>query len=334
MNSSLKKYLLSRISLKYYFRKYSQIPSLPSYFHVFMLLPALIKNLPTSLGSFLRFTKINNIPSTKISHKGKLPSISVLLVVAQKDFEKLIYCINQIVKHSLNPVSKIEIVVPHAALATCINVLEQIDLNIPVKVFSEDDVIPADLREIMKTELKHKYGWALQQLLTLSMVIRSDSDGVLAVNADTFILRNQVWLNEELVQLLFRSPEYHEPYYKIIKKLFPKLTLIPFSHVTHHMLFQPELLRDFLVKSGYIDIEKLMIQVLKSMDKSQESPFCIEFEPYAQALHNFYPNRFEIRRFSNSPFSAVEDNIEILDLISELDNQNIYNSVSFHSWNN
>jgi hypothetical protein len=299
-----------------------------------MLLPALIKNLPTSFGSFLRFNKVNNLPSTKISYKGNLPSISVLLVVAQKDFEKLIYCINQIVKHSLNPVSKIEIVVPHAALATCINVLEQIDLNIPIKVFSEDDVIPADLRGIMKTELKHKYGWALQQLLTLSMVIRSDSNGVLAVNADTFILRNQVWLNEELVQLLFRSPEYHKPYYQIIKEIFPKLTLIPFSHVTHHMLFQPELLRDFLVKSGYIDIGKLMIQVLKSMDKSQESAFCIEFEPYAQALHNFYPNRFEIRRFSNSPFSAIEDNIEIIDLVSELDNQNIYNSISFHSWNN
>jgi len=76
-------------------------------------LPALIKNAPTSFSSFLRFVKVNKIPSSIISYKGELPSISVLLVVAQKDFDKLILCIKQIVKHSLNPISRIEIVIVH-----------------------------------------------------------------------------------------------------------------------------------------------------------------------------------------------------------------------------
>ncbi len=334
MKSNLKKAVLSRISLRFYFREYNQIPSSPSYFHMLFLLPALIKNIPTSFGSFLRFVKVNRIPTSIISCKGKLPSISILLVVAQKDFDKLINCINQIVKHSLNPISQIEIVVPDSHTASCVKTLENINLEIPLKVLNEDEIISADLRKNMKQVLKHKYGWAIQQLLTLNMVVRSDCDGVLAVNADTFILRDQVWLNEKLVQVLFRSSEYHAPYYQLIKKIFPNLQLVPFSHVTHHMLFQPKLLRDFLSKSGYLDLEKLMIQVLESMDRTQESPFCIEFEPYAQALHNFYPNRFEIRRFSNSPFSKVEDNLEIMTLVAELDNQNVYNSISFHSWNN
>jgi hypothetical protein len=334
MKNNLKKGVLSRISLRFYFRQYSQIPSSPRYFHMLLLLPALIKNAPTSFSSFLRFVKVNKIPSSIISYKGELPSISILLVVAQKDFDKLIVCINQIVKHSLNPISKIEIVVPYSQVLSCVKILEHINLEIPLKVLNEDEIIPADLREIMKQGLKHKYGWAIQQLLTLYMVVRSDSDGVLTVDADTLILRDQIWLNEKLVQVLFRSSEYHTPYYQLINKIFPDLELVPYSHVTHHMLFQPQLLRNFLEKSGYLNLEELMIRVLEFMDSTQESPFCIEFEPYAQALHNFYPNTFEIRRFSNSPFSKIEDNLEITTLVAELDNQNVYNSISFHSWNN
>lgn len=334
VKNNLKSAVLSRISLRFYFRKYSQIPSSPRYFHILLLLPALIKNIPTSFGSFLRFLKVNRIPSSIISYKGELPSISILLVVAQKDFDKLILCIKQIVKHSLNPISQIEIVVPNSQVASCVKNLEQINLEIPLIVFDEDEIISADLRKNIKQVLKHKYGWAIQQLLILNMVARSDNDGVLAVNADTFILRDQVWLNEKLVQVLFRSSEYHEPYYQLIKKIFPNLHLVPFSHVTHHMLFQPKLLRDFLAMSGYLNLEKLMIQVLSSIDRTQESPFCIEFEPYAQAMHNFYPNRFEIRRFSNTPFSKLKDNIEIAKFVAQLDNKNVYNSVSFHSWNN
>jgi len=269
-----------------------------------------------------------------IPSSGELPSISVLLIVAQKDFEKLKFCINQLVKHSLNPIWKIEIVVPQTDLTSCMKTLEQINSKIPIKLFNEDELISTDLREIMKRELRHKYGWAIQQLLTLNMVIRSNSHGVLAVNADTFILRDQVWLNEKFVQLLFQSTEYHKPYYQIIKKIFPKLNLIPYSHVTHHMLFQPELLRDFFGKNGYIDLENLMIRVLESFDKSQESPFCIEFEPYAQALHNFYSNRFELRRFSNSSFSIKGERLGITEMIEELDNKDLYNSINYHSWNN
>lgn len=334
MKNNLKKVVLSRISLRFYFRKYSQIPYTPCYFHMLILLPALIKNIPTGFSSFLRFTKVNRIPSSIISFKGELPSISILLVVAQKDFDKLINCIKQIVKHSLNPITKIEIVVPYSDVASCMKILEHINLDIPLKVLNEDEIISADLRNKMKQGLKHKYGWAIQQLLTLNIVFRSDSDGVLAVNADTFILRDQVWLNERFVQVLFRASEYHSPYYQLIKKIFPNLELVRYSHVTHHMLFQPQLLRDFLAKSGYLNLEALMIRVLESMDKTQESPFCIEFEPYAQALINFYPNRFEIRRFSNAPFSKIEDNLEIMTLVAELDNKNVYNSISFHSWNN
>jgi len=301
---------------------------------MFLLLPSLIKNIPSSFHNFIRFVRVNRNSSSLISLSEELPAISVLLIVAQKDFEKLKFCISQLVKHSLNPISKIEIVVPQLDLKSCMKTLEQINLKIPIELFNEDEFISEDLRGIMKSQLKHKYGWAIQQLLTLHMVIRSKSYGVLAVNADTFILRDQVWLNKKFVQLLFQSPEFHEPYYKIIKLLFPKLSLVPYSHITHHMLFQPELLRDFLVNQGYADLEKLMIHVLDCFDKSQESPFCIEFEPYAQALHNFYPNRFELRRFSNSPFSIREGNLGVRELIENLDNQNIYNSISFHSWNN
>jgi len=334
MTNNFKNNLLSAISMKFYFRKYSRLTLRPSYFHLPLLIPSLIKNSPTSFRDFVRFLKVNQNSSSIISSNNDLPSISLLLIVAQKDFDKLKLCIDQIVKHSLNPIYKIEIVVPQTDLTSCMKILKQIELKIPIDLFNEDDIININLREKMKLELKHKYGWAIQQLLTLHMVSRSDSYGVLAINADTFILRDQVWLNEKFVQLLFQSPEYHEPYFKIIKKLFPKLNLVSYSHVTHHMLFQPELLRDFFAKNGYNNLEDFMIKVLECFDKSQESPFCIEFEPYAQALHNFYQDRIELRRFSNSNYSITKDSTGITELIEKLDNQNLYNSINFHSWNN
>lgn len=330
----LRAFILCRISLRLYFRKYSQIPLRPSYRHLFLLLPSLIKNFPSSFSSVTRFIRVNRISSSIISVDGDLPAISLLIIVAPKDFEKLETCIAKAVKHSLNPISKIEIVVPNNGLTSCLKIVDQIDSHIPIYILNEDEIISAELREKMILELKHKYGWALQQIITLQMVIDSKSHGVLAVNADTFILRNQVWLNKKFVQLLFQSPEFHKPYYKVIKGLFPGLNLIPYSHVTHHMLFQPDLMRDFLAKNNYTDIECIMYRVLMSFDKFQESPFCLEFEPYGQALHHYYPDRFELRRFSNSSFSANEVKIGARQFIEDLDNENIYNSISFHSWSN
>jgi hypothetical protein len=334
MTINWNKYLLDQISLKFYYRKYSQLPLQPSYFHVPLLLPSLIKNLPSSFRDFARFIKVNRIPSSILSYGGELPAISLLIVVAHKDFENLKLCIAQILKHSLNPISKVEIVVPESDLASCRKILEQIQLQIPISLINEDEVINVQLREKMKSKLKHKYGWALQQLLTLHMVMRSDCCGVLAVDADTFVLRDQVWLNDKFTQVLFQSPEFHVPYYKVINKVFPKLDTISYSHITHHMLFQPELLREFLTKNGYVDSADVMIQVLESFDKLQESPFCIEFEPYAQFLHDSHKDRFELRRFSNSNFSTKENNVSITELIQSLDNHNFYNSINFHSWNN
>jgi len=334
MKITFKMHILNAISLKSYYRKYSQLPLRPSYLHLPLLIPSLIKNLPTSFSNFARFIKVNRNSSSIVAYNGELPAISLLIVVAHKDFKNLKLCIDQVVKHSLNPILKIEIVVPQTDLISCAKILEQIKSQIPITLFNEDEIINMELRERMKSKLKHKYGWAIQQLLTLDMVIRSDYYGVLAVDADTFILRDQVWLNEKFVQVLFQSPEFHEPYYEIINKLFPKLSLVPYSHVTHHMLFQPELFRDLLIKYGYIDSEDVMIRVLEFFDKSQESPFCIEFEPYAQFLHEYHQNRFELRRFSNSNFSTKEDRVSIMELIKDLDNHNLYNSINFHSWNN
>lgn len=334
MRINCKKYLLELFSLKFYYRKYSQLSSRPSYFHAPLLLPSLIKNLPSSFRDFARFRQINRLPSSIISYSGELPAISLLIVVAQKDFKNLELCIDQVLKHSLNPISKIEIVVPESDLASCMQILEQIQFQIPISLFNEDEVINVQLRAEMKSKLQHKYGWALQQLLTLEMVMRSDCCGVLTIDADTFVLRDQVWLNEKFTQVLFQSPEFHPPYYKIINKVFPQIDLISYSHVTHHMLFQPELLRELFTDSDYIDSTEIMIQVLESFDKLQESPFCIEFEPYAQFLHDSHQNRFELRRFSNSNFSTKEDCVIITELIQKFDNHNLYNSINFHSWNN
>ena len=323
---------LKFMSLRNYFKFFSRLDKKPKAFHVLFLIPAIVKNWRTSYADLARFFKVNRLSSTTLSETLNLPPILLLIVAAKKDFQHLNTCITQAIKHSRNSISDVTLIVPNLEIEDCRAAISGLQLDSTICIIGEDDLIPDDLRLIMKKELKHKYGWALQQLLTLNFVLSSNSSGVLALNADTFILRDQVWLNNNGVQILFRSAEYHAPYYSILRKLFPLLGVNGFSHIAHQMLFQPKLLREVLNKHGFSSEFELMISVLSEFDSDEESPFCIEFEPYAQALVSEYPSRCEIRRFSNASFSEKNDQLGCNEILSIFDGKEVYNSISFHSW--
>jgi hypothetical protein len=291
-----------------------------------------MKNWRTSLADLARFFKVNKIVSTVLSETEPLPIISLLIVAAKKDFQYLDICITQAIKHSRNSISEVTLIVPNQEIHDCELAVAELLHNFKINIIGEDDLIPGDVRLMMRNHLKHKYGWALQQLLTLNFALSSNSSGVLALNADTFLLRDQVWLNGDGVQILFRSAEYHSPYYSILRKIFPKLEVNGFSHIAHQMLFQPNLLREVLNKHGYSSELELMKSVISHFDSNEESPFCIEFEPYAQALVSDYPSRCQIRRFSNASFSEKNDRLSCNKILSIFDNKEVYNSISFHSW--
>jgi hypothetical protein len=63
--------------------------------------------------------------------------------------------------------------------------------------------------EKIKEYFPQKYGWVLQQFLTIEQVINSQFAGVLQINSDTLILKPVLWLDYDENQPLFVSSEYN-----------------------------------------------------------------------------------------------------------------------------
>lgn len=112
------------------------------------------------------------------------------------------------------------------------------------------------LMEICKTEELAKKpinvkrgGWIYQQLLKLyaPFCIPDISSNVLIVDADVIFLKPITFTQAHGAGLYAVGWEYHKPYFDHAKSLLPDLQkLFPqYSGITHHMLFQREVLIDF-----------------------------------------------------------------------------------------
>ena len=314
-----------------YFNHYSRIDKTQSFFSTLLLLPYLIskgfgKNLPV-----LRFYRSCKKKITDVEFTDPLPSIELLIVCTRKDFETLPFCIKQGLKHSKNPVSKITVVVPENDVEYILNILTIVFDEI--EVISENSVIDLSDRLNIKRVMGSRYGWALQQFITVAIALNSKSIGVLAINADTILLRDQAWLDETGKQILMESYEYNSKYYEAIEAIQPKFGKISESHITHHMLFQPKIVRETLNFMGALDMSTYIDLFMRNVDDSSNSPICVEFEPYANFLRLKYPEKIEKVKFSNiSVKPTLIDGIS--NTVSKYEELNVYNSISLHSWMN
>jgi hypothetical protein len=305
--------------------------------HFIHLAPYLFYSL--FIGSRYRTNLINSyrINKIKVNHTrnvntAKIPDIELIVNSASKDFLHLNNVINYAISNSVNKVTRVSICVPDNQVEECLRFINENEHKDKVQIFSEDDVLSLDLRTRIKQHFPNRYGWVLQQFLTLDRVLNSNLDGVLQVNADTIILRPILWLSEEKVQPLMISTEYYEPYYILLNKINNEYPILANTHITHHMLFQPLLLRRLLDFSGIGTLEDLLELVLKNLDKSAMSPMCIEFELYALGLEVYFPKNFQIAKFGNISFELSKklNNQQINQKFSKLSKK--YNSVSMHSY--
>jgi len=92
-------------------------------------------------------------------------------------------------------------------------------------------------------------GWIYQQFLKLyaPLCIPNISANVLIVDADVLFLQPVAFLQENGAGLYAVGSEYHKPYFEHMQRLLPDLKKLynNYSGITHHMLFQREILIDF-----------------------------------------------------------------------------------------
>jgi hypothetical protein len=258
----------------------------------------------------------------------------LLICSTAKDFWLLTDCLTHAIKSSVNPISKVSVIVPSRDVDACSSEIAKLIENIDIdfNIIDENSLIPDPARSVLIEKMGQSYGWALQQFLTVAFVCNSSSKGVLAVNSDTVILQPRLWLEKDGKQELLVSSEFHKPYYKVLEKLDPALSNIKFSLICHQMLFQPDFFRQILSELNVDSISQFIGLVLENADLAERSPFCVEFELYGQKFLRKHPTKVILNRFANISVKLdtdvhMRDN-QIRDFIVSGE----YNSISNHSW--
>jgi len=279
--------------------------------------------------SYLRDYKYARISNENITEKNP-PVIELLICSTQKDFQLLNLVINCAIKYSNNPIEKITILVPKNEVASCINILQSFPIK--TEVIDENYYLTETLKASIKKFIPEKYGWVVQQLLILNFTLKSNSHGVLQIDSDTILTSPVTWLDRFGNQIIYPTSSYYRQYYKVLNLLDKRLCNNKLAFVSHHMLFQPSYLREIFKKLNIIDIDQLFDKVVKISDLSDQSPFCLEYELYAQSMVCFFRDKIIFTNFANYSYSLKSSfNFdEILMWINRY-GQN-YKSISFHSY--
>lgn len=319
--------------LRSYFDRYSNISRKPRFFHLLYVLPSLIRRGPAAFKEFTRFVRANNLPQDRdILNDGFLPEIEIFIAAIEKDFWLLPQSISLAVQNSNNPVARITVVTQNQTVEKCKEVIGGLKLGIPVEVHSEDAQLDSRFRERLHIGFGNRYGWALQQFLTVNFVLNSPYKGVLAINADTLIIRQQTWLTHD-AQVLMVSSEHHSHYYELLTLLGLPCLQPKYTFVTHHMVFSPTKFSSILHELHIQDINDLLEKIIVILSVTKSESICIEFELYAQGLRKFFPEYLILKRFGNLGISARTFSLNSNQ--KKALNPNTfegYNSLSIHSW--
>ena len=162
--------------------------------------------------------------------------------------------------------------------------------------FSEN-YYPFNFESIQSIIGEHwRTGWYLQQLLKLYsfFIIPNLNDNILVLDSDTLILR-KVNFFEDNLPLYNISNARHKPYFIHMEKLHPSLKRISKSGITHHMIFQRNVMLDLFNKvESYHDEEfwKIFLYLVDITQKSGAS----EYEIYFNFIQIYHKNKFKIRK--------------------------------------
>ncbi len=259
------------------------------------------------------------------------PIIELLICSTRKDFAYLENVVNNALKYSRNEISSVTIIVPAGDMMECRVVLSKISKSI--SVLNEDLLLPSELRGKLKALFPTRYGWVLQQLLILNYVLNSNSKGVLQIDSDTILTSYVTWIDKDLRQILYPTAHYHTPYYKTLNLLMPNLCNGKMAFVSHHMLFQPSICREIFQILKVKNVTDLFEKVIEITETDNDSPFCLEYELYAQFIFKFYNHKVVLSRFCNYSFSVSNGKNHLKEVAEILDSSpQKYKSISFHHY--
>ncbi len=259
------------------------------------------------------------------------PEIEVLIVCKSSDSDLLINCITHAYQQSENSVTLISIIVPSDEIFQMTSLFFGLELGVRVEILSEDDFISTDAKRLILEKRPDRFGWILQQILVCNFLLTTQARYVLVVDADTLILRKQIWVDKNERQILMSSLEFHKPYYEFLTSQSEIFGTPKESFISHHMLFQTRYFREMMSLWG-VNSNQLLERALAFSSRDEASPFDLKYEPYAQYMLTNHRGLVNLIKWSNISLkkSLGKDIAGILNgKLSYLDR---YNSISIHHW--
>ena len=319
--------------LDQYFRKFDQIGQKPGILTYFIwLLRGLVNKPSRDYSALKRYFFANRRPTKAALAVDDLPEIEVIFVSKLEDIQILGLAVNSVVKNSINPISRVVVAVPANQCMSTSEYFFNSDNNKIVEVISENELVPQAAIELIKQKSPERFGWILQQILVASFILSTKSENVLIVDSDTLIIRPQVWIDKFKRQILMPTFELHLPYYKFFQHFSTKYPTPKMSFVSHHMLVQTPIFREVYQIFGG-DVYKALEQAFAFADLSDNSPFDLKYEIYAQYLVNNYKNQVSFVKWANLSCSRRQLATLIEGKSTADGYARLYNSLSLHHWN-
>ena len=259
-----------------------------------------------------------------------LPAVRLLWVSHPKDFDVLSHSVLGALRHVRNPVAAIDVVSPSLGEAER-RLTPLLPASIAITYLHDDDVVSKSLRKELTQALSSHGAWATQQLIKVLMAISHPSEPTLVIDSDTVLLRDKVWLTSAGRQLLyFRG--YTNPRYQHYLRSWGVSEIDDLrSFVTHHMLFQPEILSEAISKTFRSTNPRALVSAIISSAQELGFPeFSMDYELYGNVLWARHRDTYQLDKYSNVGLPRPDDSTVLESALTALRQEGRYNSASFH----
>lgn len=264
------------------------------------------------------------------TRKSTLPSLRALWVVHPKDFDVLPWSVEALLRHSLNPVTEVHIITPDVEGAKN-SLPPHVMSQAPVTFRNDSELIDRETSKILDSAFGSHSGWAKQQIIKVLASLEEGPTNTLVIDSDTILLQDKAWLLPGNVQLLyfraFINPRYHDYLEEWGLRKIDRNR----SFVTHHMLFQADMLKKILVARFTSTEPRSIARALARSSQRLGFPeFSLDYELYGQAMALEHPENLIWDKYSNLGISRPQEMGSWESLIQSLRDEGNFNSVSFH----
>jgi hypothetical protein len=257
-----------------------------------------------SIPRIMRMVMLSIWSSNPLKREKSPPEIDLAVVFAEKDCELIPFVVAGAIQSSANPIRVVRLVTPDWGLCTAEEALSAIrelqsTFGFALETFEDEELLG---RKKMEALRHHRipdrgFGWVVQQVLKLSVVLMSQQRATLVVCADTVLTYKRTWLDSAGRQLLLANEWFRSLWTDDVESFLQLKKSIPLSFITHHQLMQREIVAEIFGERG----ERLVDWATSASRR------IAEYETYGTFLYEVYPKRAVVARFGNVEVSNRQE---------------------------